>query len=89
MEIQIREKIVEMLEVQQDEKIAKAKDAVAVTKEEIEAFEDATKALDQMVAEATEQREPENADYTELRIQDSVAQYGISIWKDTSIYKKI
>merc|ERR1719473_2383195 len=53
--------------------ITKAKDAIAATKEEAEALEDAIKALDKMVTEATEQRKEENVDYTELMAQDSAA----------------
>merc|ERR1719487_2359989 len=53
--------------------ITKTTDAIAATKEEAEALEDAIKALDKMVAEATEQRKEEHEDYTELMVQDSAA----------------
>merc|ERR1719390_334979 len=53
--------------------IAKSTDAIVALKAEVEALEDAIKALDKMVAEATENRKQENEDYTELMAQDSAA----------------
>ena len=50
--------------------VAKAKDALAVTKEEGKALEDAIKALDKMVAET-------NSDYMELMAEDSAASEGV------------
>merc|ERR1719301_276757 len=43
--------------------IAEAEDALSVVKDEITVLEDGIKALDKSVAEATEQRKKENADY--------------------------
>jgi len=53
--------------------VAKEKDAIATLADEIKALEDGIVALDKMVAEATEQRKEENADYTELIASDSAA----------------
>ena len=55
------------------------------TKEDMEALEDATSALDPTVAEATEQWEPDDADYTEFMAWDSVVQYCLTIWKKAVI----
>merc|ERR1719158_1628635 len=56
-----------------EKSIAKEKEAVATLTEEIKALEDGIVALDKSVAEATEQRKEENADYTELMANDSAA----------------
>merc|ERR1719504_641570 len=53
--------------------IAKAKEAIAALAEEIAALEAGIVALDKSVAEATEQRKEENADYTELIASDGAA----------------
>merc|ERR1719284_1919307 len=53
--------------------IAKEKEAVAALAEEIKALEDGIVALDKQVAEATEQRKEENAEYTELMASDAAA----------------
>merc|ERR1719484_391432 len=53
--------------------IAKEKEAIATLAEEIKALEDGIVALDKSVAEATEQRKEENADYTELMASDAAA----------------
>merc|ERR1719420_645401 len=53
--------------------IAKEKEAIATLADEIKALEDAIVALDKSVAEATEQRKEENAEYTELMANDAAA----------------
>merc|ERR1719326_237509 len=53
--------------------ISKEKEAIATLAEEIKALEDGIVALDKSVAEATEQRKEENAEYTELMASDSAA----------------
>jgi len=53
--------------------IADAKDGIAATSEEIEALGASIKALDKAVAEATEQRKEENADFQALMAGDSAA----------------
>merc|ERR1719380_546886 len=45
--------------------IADAEESIATLKSEIEALEDGIKALDKQVAEATEQRKEEHADFEE------------------------
>merc|ERR1719506_3581197 len=51
--------------------IAKGKEAIAAAAEEIKALEEGIVALDKSVAEATEQRKDENAEYTELMASDA------------------
>jgi len=53
--------------------IAEAEDALTSVKDEITVLEDGIKALDKSVAEATEQRKKENADYTELMASNTAA----------------
>merc|ERR1719161_3475067 len=53
--------------------IAKEKEAIATFAEEIKALEEGIVALDKSVAEATEQRKEENAEYTELMSSDAAA----------------
>merc|ERR1719316_1718579 len=53
--------------------IEEAKEGIATTQEEIEALGKSIKALDKSVAEATEQRKQENADFQELMASDSAA----------------
>merc|ERR1719473_2094492 len=53
--------------------IAEAEDALTTVKDEITVLEDGIKALDKSVAEATEQRKKENADYTELMASNTAA----------------
>merc|ERR1719451_273606 len=53
--------------------IAKEKEAIATFAEEIKALEEGIVALDKSVAEATEQRKEENAEYTELMASDGAA----------------
>jgi len=53
--------------------IAKEKEGVATLADEIKALEEGIVALDKSVAEATEQRKEENADYTELMASDAAA----------------
>merc|ERR1719401_2691779 len=53
--------------------IATAKDALATLAEEIAALEASIKALDKAVAEATEQRKQENAEFKELMASDTAA----------------
>merc|ERR1719188_730737 len=52
---------------------AEAKDSLETLNAEIKALSDGIVALDKAVAEATEQRKEENADYTALIAQDSAA----------------
>merc|ERR1712072_576216 len=56
-----------------DKSIAKEKETIAALAQEIAALEEGIKALDKSVAEATEQRKEENADYTELMASDGAA----------------
>merc|ERR1719272_2593181 len=53
--------------------IEKAKEAVAALADEIKALGAGIAALDKSVAEATEQRKEENADYTDLMASDAAA----------------
>merc|ERR1719271_965496 len=53
--------------------IAKGKEGIAALTDEVAALEAGIKALDKSVAEATEQRKEENADYTELMASDAAA----------------
>merc|ERR1719203_1515736 len=53
--------------------LAKGKEGIATHVAEIKALEEAIVALDKSVAEATEQRKEENADYTELMANDAAA----------------
>merc|ERR1719188_18970 len=50
-----------------------AKESIATLTEEIASLGDSIKALDKMVAEATEQRKEENADYKQLMTDDTAA----------------
>merc|ERR1719517_252427 len=56
-----------------ERQIAQEEDAIAMLAEEIGSLRDGIKALDKAVAEATEQRREEHADYTELIASDSAA----------------
>jgi hypothetical protein len=51
----------------------KEKETIALLADEIKALEDGIVALDKSVAEATEQRKEENAEYTELMANDAAA----------------
>merc|ERR1719160_1567155 len=51
--------------------IGKEKEAIATLADEIKALEEGLVALDKSVAEATEQRKEENAEYTELMASDA------------------
>merc|ERR1719482_2438168 len=53
--------------------IAKEKEGISTLADEIVALQKGIKALDKSVAEATEQRKEENADYTELMASDGAA----------------
>merc|ERR1719305_2283893 len=53
--------------------IEKEKEAIAALAEEIKSLEDGIVSLDKSVAEATEQRKEENAEYTELMASDAAA----------------
>merc|ERR1719281_125206 len=53
--------------------IDETKEMLATVDDEIAALEDSIKALDKSVAEATEQRKDENADYTALMAADTAA----------------
>jgi len=56
-----------------DKAIEKGKESIAALADEIKALGAGIKALDKSVAEATEQRKEENADYTELLAADGAA----------------
>merc|ERR1719240_69899 len=56
-----------------DKAIAKAKEAIGALADEIAALEAGIKALDKSVAEATEQRQEENKDFTSLMASDAAA----------------
>merc|ERR1719217_1464702 len=62
--------------------IEKSKEAIATLSEEIKALEDGIKALDKSVAEATEQRQEENKDFTELMASDSAAKQLLDFGKN-------
>merc|ERR1719401_3007617 len=53
--------------------IAKEKELISALAEEIKTLEDGIAALDKSVAEATEQRKEENAEFTELMASDAAA----------------
>merc|ERR1719326_2096234 len=57
----------------QKKAIDDAKESVATLGDEIAALADGIKALDKSVAEASEQRKEENAEFTELMAQDGAA----------------
>jgi len=56
-----------------EKSIAKQKEAIAALADEIKSLEDGIVALDKSVAEATQQRKDENAEYTELMSSDAAA----------------
>merc|ERR1740138_2065122 len=56
--------------------IAKTEDAIAQATTDIAALDDGIKALDKQVAEATEQRKEENAEYTSTMAANSAAEEG-------------
>jgi len=62
--------------------IEKAKEAIATFTDEIKALEDGIKALDKSVAEATEQRQEENKDFTELMAGNSAAKQLLGMAKN-------
>merc|ERR1719301_507378 len=53
--------------------MAEVEDTLTTTKEEIKVLQEGIVALDKSVAEATEQRKEENADYTDLMASNSAA----------------
>jgi len=62
--------------------IAKTEDAIAQAKADIEALDDGIKALDKSVAEATEQRKEENAEYTSTMAANAAAKELIGMAKN-------
>jgi uncharacterized coiled-coil protein SlyX len=66
--------------------IEELKGSIAATTEEIEALEDSIKKLDKSVAEATEQRKAENADYKELMANDAMAKE-VLLWAKNRLNK--
>jgi septal ring factor EnvC (AmiA/AmiB activator) len=68
-----KKKALERSVADEEAAIAAAEEGVATLKEEIAALADGIKALDKSVAEATEQRKEESAEYTELMASDSTA----------------
>eukprot|EP00928_Gymnodinium_smaydae_P079135 TRINITY_DN63142_c0_g1_i1.p1 TRINITY_DN63142_c0_g1~~TRINITY_DN63142_c0_g1_i1.p1 ORF type:complete len:707 (-),score=261.30 TRINITY_DN63142_c0_g1_i1:77-2197(-) len=65
-----------------DKAIDNAKEGIAALVGEIQTLSDGIRALDRSVAEATEQRKSENADFKELMAQDSAAKELIGIAKN-------
>jgi chromosome segregation ATPase len=65
-----------------DSQIEKAKDRLSTMSREIEALTDGIKALDEQVADVTEQRKTENADFTELIASNSAAKKLLAIAKN-------
>ena len=59
-----------------------AKETLAKLSEEIKALQDAIAALDKSVAEATEQRKAENAEYSELMASNTAAKDLIGVAKN-------
>merc|ERR1719226_303350 len=68
-----KKKALERTVSQEKNAIATAKEAIATLVEEIATLEAGIGALDKSVAEATEQRKQENAEYKELMAADSAA----------------
>jgi len=62
--------------------IVNSNEGISTTKDEIAALEDGVKALDKEVAEATENRKEENAEYTELMASDAAAKELIEFAKN-------
>jgi septal ring factor EnvC (AmiA/AmiB activator) len=62
--------------------IAAATETIATLKDEIKALESGIKALDKSVAEATEQRKAENAEFKELMASDSAAKDLLNLAKN-------
>merc|ERR1712110_460055 len=62
--------------------IADAKESISTLAAELEALEAGIKALDKSVAEASEQRKEENADFTELMAQDTAAKELLGLAKN-------
>jgi len=62
--------------------IVDSKEGIQTTTDEIGALEDGIKALDKEVAEATENRKEENAEYTELMASDAAAKELIEFAKN-------
>jgi len=68
-----KKKALERTLAQEENEIEAAKDGIAALTDEIAALEKGIKALDKSVAEATEQRKQENAEYKELMASDAAA----------------
>jgi len=68
-----KRKALERTFAQKESAIASAQESIAALAEEIAALEAGIKKLDKSVAEATEQRKAENAEFTELMASDSAA----------------
>jgi chromosome segregation ATPase len=66
--------------------IEELKGSIAATAEEIEALEDSIKELDKSVAEATDNRKAENADYKELMANDAMAKE-VLLWAKNRLNK--
>eukprot|EP00928_Gymnodinium_smaydae_P093694 TRINITY_DN779_c0_g2_i1.p1 TRINITY_DN779_c0_g2~~TRINITY_DN779_c0_g2_i1.p1 ORF type:complete len:709 (-),score=279.62 TRINITY_DN779_c0_g2_i1:98-2224(-) len=65
-----------------DKAIDAAKDGIAALDGDIKALSDGIRALDRSVAEATEQRKSENADFKQLMAEDSAAKELIGLAKN-------
>jgi len=68
-----KKKVVERAISDSEKAISEAEEGLTTVTEEIEALEAGIKALDKSVAEATEQRKEENADYTSLMAGNTAA----------------
>jgi septal ring factor EnvC (AmiA/AmiB activator) len=71
--VEDKKKVLEQSVSDLETSISDAKEGIAAVKSELEALEDGVKALDKAVAEATEQRKEEHADFTELLATDASA----------------
>jgi len=81
-----KRKALERTVSQEENAIATAKDAIATLVEEIAALEAGIKALDKSVAEATEQRKQENAEFKELMASDAAAKE-VLVWAKNRLNK--
>jgi len=68
-----KKKVLQRAVADEDQAIAAAEDGIAKLAEEIAALEAGIKALDKSVAEATEDRKEENAEYKDLMASDGAA----------------
>merc|ERR1719433_53383 len=81
-----KKKALELSISDSEKAVASAEDTIATLTAEIKALIEGIKELDKTVAEATEQRKSEHADYKELMAQDSAAKELIGVAKNR-LYK--